>query len=59
LLAAALAKLGRANDAKAAAAQALVLQPGFSASGFCAALALPDELAKPLTQAWREAGLPP
>ena len=59
LLAAALAKLGRNEEAKAAAARVLGLQPTFSASGFCAALALPVELAMPLTRAWREAGLPP
>ena len=59
LLAAALAKLGRDDEAKAVAAHALMLQPGFSASGFCTALAVPVELAAPLAQAWRKAGLPP
>jgi adenylate cyclase len=59
LLAAALAKLGRMEEAKAAAAQVLALQPSFSSAGFCAAIALPPELTEALTTAWREAGLPP
>jgi TolB-like protein/Flp pilus assembly protein TadD len=59
LLAAPLAKLGRMEEASAAAAQVLALQPSFSAGGFCAALALPTELAEPMTEAWREVGLPP
>ena len=59
LLAAPLAKLGRMEEAKAVAMQVLALQPFFSASGFCAALALPTALAKPMTEAWRDAGLPP
>jgi TolB-like protein/class 3 adenylate cyclase len=59
LLAAALAKLGRIEEAKAAAAQVLALQPSFSSAGFCAAIALPPALTQGLTAAWREAGLPP
>jgi adenylate cyclase len=59
LLAAPLAKLGRLEEAKAVAMRVLALQPSFSAAGFCAALALPIELAKPMAEAWREAGLPP
>jgi hypothetical protein len=47
------------EEAKAAAAQVLALQPSFSANGFCAALALPTELAKPMTEAWCQIGLPP
>jgi adenylate cyclase len=59
LLAAALAKLGRMEETKAAAAQVLALQPSFSSAGFCAAIALPPALTQALTAAWREAGLPP
>ena len=59
LLAAALAKLGRTEDAKAAATQVLALQPSFSSSETCAALGIVPVLAKPLAEAWREAGLPP
>ena len=58
LLAAPLVELGRIEEAKAAAARLLALQPSFSTSGFCTALALPEALAKPLTEAWRRAGLP-
>ena len=59
VLAAALAKLGRTEDAKAAAMQVLALEPSFSSSGICAALGIVPALAKPLTEAWSEAGLPP
>jgi adenylate cyclase len=59
LLTAALAKLGRMQDAKAAAVQVLTLQPSFSASRVCAAVGIAPALAKSLTQAWRQAGLPP
>jgi TolB-like protein/Flp pilus assembly protein TadD len=58
VLAAALAKLERTEEAKVAARQTLLLQPGFSAGGFCAALAVPTGLASSLMEAWREAGLP-
>jgi adenylate cyclase len=59
ILAAALAKLGRTEDAKAAAKQVLTLQPSFSSSELCAALDLPPSVAQTLTEALREAGLPP
>ena len=59
VLAAALAKLGRRADAKAAAMQVLALEPSFSSSGICAGLAIVPTLAEPLTEAWGEAGLPP
>ena len=59
LLVAPLVKLGRVEEAKAAAQKLLELQPAFSARGFCAAISVPAVLAGPLTQAWREAGLPP
>jgi TolB-like protein len=59
VLAAALAKLGRTEEAKAAAMQVLALQPSFSSSGFCAAIAIMPVLAEPLVKAWRQVGLPP
>jgi adenylate cyclase len=59
ILAAALAKLGRTDDAKAAARQVLTLEPSFSSSRLCAALDLPPAVAQTLTDALREAGLPP
>lgn len=59
LLAAALAKLGRTAEAKAAALQTLALQPSFSSSGFCTVIGLTPALAEALTEAWCEAGLPP
>lgn len=59
LLAAVLVRLGRVEEAQAAAAQVLALQPSFSSAGFCAAIALPPALTEALTTAWREAGLPP
>jgi tetratricopeptide (TPR) repeat protein len=58
LLVAPLVRLGRVEEAKAAAHSLLELQPHFSGSGFCAAIGVPPVLAKPLTDAWREAGLP-
>ncbi len=58
LLAAALAKLERFDQAKAAAHQVLMLEPSFSAGGFCVALGLPAAVAEPLTRAWLDAGLP-
>ena len=59
LLAAALVKLGRKEEAKAAARQVLALEPSFSSSGYCAAIGIMPALAEALTEAWREAGLPP
>ncbi len=58
MLAAVLVKLGRIDDAKAAAARALVLQPNFSSSGQCAAIGCVPELAGPYIEAMRAAGLP-
>jgi TolB-like protein len=58
-LAAALAKLGRLDEAKTAAQQVRALQPSFSTAGFCAAIGFPAALAEALTHAWRDAGLPP
>ena len=59
VLAAALAKLGRIEEAKAVALQVLALDPSFSAARFCAATGLPTALAEPMTDAWTTAGLPP
>jgi TolB-like protein len=59
VLAAALAKLGRIEEAKAVALQVLVLDPSFSAARFCVATGLPSPLAEPMTDAWTTAGLPP
>jgi adenylate cyclase len=58
LLAAALAKLGRAEEAKAAARQVLAREPSFSSRRYCAAIGMVPALAKGLTEAWREVGLP-
>jgi adenylate cyclase len=52
-----LVKLGMIGEAKAAAARVLSMQP-FSAAKFCNAFGLTDEVAVPLVQAWKEAGLP-
>jgi TolB-like protein len=59
LLAAALAKLGRTEEAKAAALQVLALDPSFSAARFCAAVGIPTALAESMAEAWSAAGLPP
>lgn len=58
LLAAALVKLEKLDLAKAAAHQALMLEPSFSRSRFCVALGLPAPVAEQLTRAWLDAGLP-
>ena len=58
LLAAALAQGGHLDEAKAAGARALALQPNFSARGLCAAVGIPPALAEPLSAALRDAGLP-
>jgi predicted RNA polymerase sigma factor len=58
LWAAALAKLGQIEEAKAAAQQALALDhPSFSAAKFRATRGLPIELSKTLSDAWSAAGL--
>jgi hypothetical protein len=58
LLAATQAKLGRLETAKTAAARVLELQPGYTISGFCAALDIHPSLAVPLSEALSAAGLP-
>ena len=57
-LTAALAKLGRIDEAKAAAARVVALEPGFSISKMCLALDPALTFAEPLTEALRAAGLP-
>jgi adenylate cyclase len=57
-LAAALAKLGRMDDAKAAAERVIQLQPNFSSTGQCAAIGCVPVLAGPLIEAMRASGLP-
>jgi adenylate cyclase len=59
LLAAALAKLGKIDDAKAAAARAMELQPSFSINRQCAAIGCAPALAAALTDAVCSVGLPP
>ena len=59
LLAAALAKLGRTAEAKAAARKVLALQPSFSSSGYCHAVGMTPALAASLMESWHQAGLPP
>jgi len=58
-LVAALVKLGRTNEAKGVAKKVLALQPSFSSSRFCAAIGATGAMTEALTEAWREAGLPP
>jgi adenylate cyclase len=58
MLAAALAKLGRIDEAKAAAERVLQLQPNFSSAGQCAAVGAAPALTAPLIEALRAAGLP-
>ena len=59
VLAAALAKSGRTQEASAVATQVMVLLPSFSSARLCRALGIEPALADALSQAWREAGLPP
>ena len=58
ILAAALVKLGHVDEAKAAAARVLALQPGFSIAEYCAVNDPAPEIAMPMTEALRTAGLP-
>jgi hypothetical protein len=57
-LTAALAKLGRLEEAKAAAARVLELQPAFRYSQQFAAVGCAPALSASLSQALRVAGLP-
>jgi adenylate cyclase len=58
LLAASLVKLDRLEEARAAAARGLQLQPNYSSRGQCAAIGAVPELAAPLIEAMQAAGLP-
>jgi adenylate cyclase len=58
LLAAVLVKIGSMDEAKAAAERGLELQPNYSSGGQCAAIGAVPELAAPLIEAMRAAGLP-
>jgi adenylate cyclase len=58
ILAAALVNLGRIDEAKMEAVRVLALQPGFSIAEFCAANDPAPEIAVPVTEALRAAGLP-
>jgi len=58
ILAAALVKLGRIDEAKIEAARVLALQPSFSIGEFCAVNDPAPEIALPMTEALRAAGLP-
>ena len=53
-----LVKLGRIDEAKAAAARVVALQPDFSVGEWHAALDPAPAIAVPLTEALRAAGLP-
>ena len=57
VLAAALVKLGHIDEAKVAAARVLALQPGFRIAEFCAVNDPAPEIAAPMTEALRAAGL--
>jgi adenylate cyclase len=58
MLAAALMKLGRTDEARTAADRLLALQPNFSIGGQCTAVGAVPALAAALTEALRTAGLP-
>jgi adenylate cyclase len=58
ILAAALVKLGRIDEAKMEAVRVLALQPGFSIAEYCAVNNPAPEIAAPMTEALRAAGLP-
>jgi adenylate cyclase len=58
ILTAALVKLGHIDDAKMEAARVLALQPGFSIAEYFAVNDPAPEIAAPMTEALRAAGLP-
>jgi tetratricopeptide (TPR) repeat protein len=58
MLAAALVRLGYAEEARLSAAQVLTLQPSFRVGATLRSFGLPPEMAASIGQAWREAGLP-
>ena len=53
-----LAKLGQMDEARAAAARALALQPGFTTRGWCAAVGVTAALTASLSEALHTARLP-
>jgi TolB-like protein/class 3 adenylate cyclase/Tfp pilus assembly protein PilF len=57
-LAAALVRLGRGEEARAAARQVLALQPGFTVHGFAVIVGHEPAVFAPFAEAWRDAGLP-
>jgi len=58
MLAAALVRLGYAEEARLAAAQVLTLQPSFRVGATLRSTGYPPEVATSIGQAWRAAGLP-
>jgi adenylate cyclase len=58
VFAAALAKSGRIDEARAAMTRALALQPKLTIGGMCAAFGIPPSLATPLSEALHTSGLP-
>ena len=58
LLAAALVKSGRLDEARKVAMRVMELHRTFSAGGFCTAVGMPAALAEPLIEALRSAGVP-
>jgi adenylate cyclase len=58
ILAGALVKLGHIDEAKVTADRVLALQPGFSIAEFCAVNDPAPEIAAPMAEALRAAGLP-
>jgi len=58
LLAAALIRLGRVEEAKAAAQRVLALQPTFTIRRFSVTVGFAPAVYEPFAEAWRAAGLP-
>jgi TolB-like protein len=58
LLAAALARLGQAEEARAEALQVLALEPPFSIGRYSAMVELAPTVFRPFADVWREIGLP-
>ena len=58
LLAAALARLGQAEEARAEASQVLALEPLFSIGRYSAMVGLVPAVFRPFADVWREIGLP-
>lgn len=58
LVAATLAKFGRIDEARAAAARVIELEPGFTIGGMNRAVNMHESLYAPLSDALRKAGLP-